>query len=202
MAQTHYFPDGPRPLHVGHRQRAGARDRQRRHGRRRDPRRQRQPDRARTPRRDVIAGARLGPRLPARRPDRRRGRRAGRHARRRDPRPAHARLGLDGDPARARAAARRLPGPVPARLRPLRRRLASTSREDIAIPLTPFFGTMGVCPEGASAQPVMPPGTFGGNMDTRQLDARARRCTCRCRSRARCSAAATRTPPRATARSA
>ena len=26
---------------------------------------------------------------------------AGRHARRRDPRPAHARLGLDGDPARA-----------------------------------------------------------------------------------------------------
>lgn len=42
-------------------------------------------------------------------------------------------------------------------------------REDIAIPLTPFFGTMGVCPAGASAQPVMPPGTFGGNMDIRQL---------------------------------
>ena len=42
-------------------------------------------------------------------------------------------------------------------------------REDIAIPLTPFFGTMGVCPAGASGQPVMPPGTFGGNMDTRQL---------------------------------
>jgi acetamidase/formamidase len=42
-------------------------------------------------------------------------------------------------------------------------------REDIAIPLEPFFGTMGVCPAGASAQPVMPPGTFGGNMDTRQL---------------------------------
>jgi acetamidase/formamidase len=42
-------------------------------------------------------------------------------------------------------------------------------REDIAIPLEPFFGTMGVCPGGASAQPVMPPGTFGGNMDTRQL---------------------------------
>jgi acetamidase/formamidase len=42
-------------------------------------------------------------------------------------------------------------------------------REDIAIPLAPFFGTMGVCPAGASAQPVMPPGTFGGNMDTRQL---------------------------------
>jgi acetamidase/formamidase len=42
-------------------------------------------------------------------------------------------------------------------------------REDIAIPIEPFMGTMGVCPAGASAQPVMPPGTFGGNMDTRQL---------------------------------
>ena len=42
-------------------------------------------------------------------------------------------------------------------------------RDDIAIPLEPFFGTMGVCPAGASAQPVMPPGVFGGNMDTRQL---------------------------------
>jgi acetamidase/formamidase len=31
-------------------------------------------------------------------------------------------------------------------------------REDVAIPLAPFFGTMGVCPAGASAQPVMPPG--------------------------------------------
>jgi len=42
-------------------------------------------------------------------------------------------------------------------------------REDIAIPIEPFLGTMGVCPAGASQQPVMPPGTFGGNMDTRQL---------------------------------
>jgi acetamidase/formamidase len=42
-------------------------------------------------------------------------------------------------------------------------------RDDIAIPLEPFFGTMGVCPAGASAQSVMPPGTFGGNMDIRQL---------------------------------
>jgi acetamidase/formamidase len=42
-------------------------------------------------------------------------------------------------------------------------------REDIAIPVEPFMGTMGVCPAGASAQPVMPPGNFGGNMDTRQL---------------------------------
>jgi acetamidase/formamidase len=42
-------------------------------------------------------------------------------------------------------------------------------REDIAIPLAPFLGTMGVCPAGASEQPVMPPGRFGGNLDTRQL---------------------------------
>jgi acetamidase/formamidase len=42
-------------------------------------------------------------------------------------------------------------------------------REDVAIPLAPFFGTMGVCPAGASEQSVMPPGTFGGNMDIRQL---------------------------------
>ena len=42
-------------------------------------------------------------------------------------------------------------------------------REDVAIPLEPFFGTMGVCPAGATSQPVMPPGTFGGNMDIRQL---------------------------------
>ena len=42
-------------------------------------------------------------------------------------------------------------------------------REDVVIRLAPFFGTMGVCPAGASAQPVMPPGRFGGNMDTRQL---------------------------------
>jgi acetamidase/formamidase len=42
-------------------------------------------------------------------------------------------------------------------------------REDIAIPVEPFMGTMGVCPAGASAQPVMPPGRFGGNLDTRQL---------------------------------
>ncbi|HWT23223.1 MAG TPA: acetamidase/formamidase family protein [Solirubrobacteraceae bacterium] len=42
-------------------------------------------------------------------------------------------------------------------------------REDVAIPLEPFLGTMGVCPAGAAKQPVMPPGVFGGNLDTRQL---------------------------------
>jgi acetamidase/formamidase len=41
-------------------------------------------------------------------------------------------------------------------------------REDIVIPLEPYFGTMGVCPSGAMAQSVVPPGTFGGNMDIRQ----------------------------------
>ncbi|HYM68527.1 MAG TPA: acetamidase/formamidase family protein [bacterium] len=46
---------------------------------------------------------------------------------------------------------------------------AAYLRDDIAIPIEPFFGTMGVCPAGASKQAVMPPGTFGGNMDTRQL---------------------------------
>jgi acetamidase/formamidase len=42
--------------------------------------------------------------------------------------------------------------------------------DSASIPLDPFLGTMGVCPAGAEAQPVMPPGTFGGNMDTRQLN--------------------------------
>lgn len=41
-------------------------------------------------------------------------------------------------------------------------------REDITIPLEPYFGTMGVCPTGAHHQPVLPPGTFGGNIDIRQ----------------------------------
>src|SRR4051795_3201266 len=42
-------------------------------------------------------------------------------------------------------------------------------RDDIAIPIEPFLGTMGVCPAGAREQSVMPPGVFGGNLDTRQL---------------------------------
>jgi acetamidase/formamidase len=41
--------------------------------------------------------------------------------------------------------------------------------DNVAIPIDPFLGTMGVHPAGASAQPIMPPGPFGGNMDTRQL---------------------------------
>jgi len=44
-------------------------------------------------------------------------------------------------------------------------------REDIKVPIEPFFGTMGVCPEDAENQAIMPPGVFGGNLDTRQLTA-------------------------------
>jgi acetamidase/formamidase len=42
-------------------------------------------------------------------------------------------------------------------------------REDITIPLEPYFGTMGVCPAGAHDQSILPPGSFGGNMDIRQI---------------------------------
>src|SRR3954464_65731 len=41
--------------------------------------------------------------------------------------------------------------------------------DEVAIPLTPFMGTMGVCPADASAVPIMPPGRFGGTLDPRQL---------------------------------
>ena len=41
-------------------------------------------------------------------------------------------------------------------------------RDDIAIPVEPYFGTMGVCPADAKAKDILPPGTFGGNMDIRQ----------------------------------
>ena len=42
-------------------------------------------------------------------------------------------------------------------------------REDIRVPIQPFLGTMGVCPKGAKDARIMPPGSFGGNMDIRQL---------------------------------
>jgi acetamidase/formamidase len=58
---------------------------------------------------------------------------------------------------------------------------AAYLREDIAIPLAPYFGTMGVCPAGASARPVLPPGRFGGNMISARPSA-ARRCGSRWRS--------------------
>jgi acetamidase/formamidase len=42
-------------------------------------------------------------------------------------------------------------------------------KDDIAIPIEPFFGTMGVSPVGSEKPLIMPPGPFGGNMDTRHL---------------------------------
>ena len=42
-------------------------------------------------------------------------------------------------------------------------------RDDIKIPIEPFFGTIGVCPADADGQGVMQPGSFGGNMDCRYL---------------------------------
>lgn len=41
--------------------------------------------------------------------------------------------------------------------------------DQISIPIEPFLGTMGVCPKNAQSQSIMPPGIFGGNLDTRQL---------------------------------
>jgi acetamidase/formamidase len=40
-------------------------------------------------------------------------------------------------------------------------------KDDIAIPIEPFFGTMGVSLTGPEKPVIMPPGPFGGNMDTR-----------------------------------
>lgn len=42
-------------------------------------------------------------------------------------------------------------------------------RDDITIPVEPFFGTMGVCPAGDEELAIMPPGPFGGNLDTRHI---------------------------------
>jgi acetamidase/formamidase len=42
--------------------------------------------------------------------------------------------------------------------------------ESATLPLDPFMGTMGVCPADAHEVAIMPPGPFGGNMDTRQLN--------------------------------
>jgi len=42
-------------------------------------------------------------------------------------------------------------------------------RPDIVIPLDPFCGVMGVAPEERGEFRILPPGTFGGNMDIRHL---------------------------------
>ncbi|HET7479710.1 MAG TPA: acetamidase/formamidase family protein [Rubrobacteraceae bacterium] len=41
--------------------------------------------------------------------------------------------------------------------------------DEIAIPIEPFFGTMGVNPNDPAKPAIMPPGPFGGNMDTRHI---------------------------------
>ncbi|RFU71247.1 acetamidase [Peribacillus saganii] len=41
--------------------------------------------------------------------------------------------------------------------------------DNVVVPIEPFLGTMGVCPKDAEGLAIMPPGTFGGNLDTRQL---------------------------------
>ena len=74
-------------------------------------------------------------------------------------------------------------------------------KDDIAIPIEPFFGTMGVSPTGPEKPVIMPPGPFGGTW-TPATSLRTPCCTCRCNTKARSSPAATPTRPRATVRSA
>ena len=95
-----------------------------------------------------------------------------------------------------------VPGRLPANVRPFARRRRVLSREDIAIPLEPYFGTMGVCPAGANdTKRSFRPGASAATW-TSASSVRGPRCICRSRSRRRCSPAATPTEPRATARSA
>ncbi|HEV2742073.1 MAG TPA: acetamidase/formamidase family protein, partial [Rubrobacter sp.] len=42
-------------------------------------------------------------------------------------------------------------------------------KDDVVVPIEPFFGTMGVSPTGPEKPVIMPPGPFGGNMDTRHI---------------------------------
>src|SRR5215210_8037009 len=42
-------------------------------------------------------------------------------------------------------------------------------KDDIVIPRVPFFGIMGMSPSTPEKPVVMPPGPFGGNMDTRHI---------------------------------
>ena len=74
-------------------------------------------------------------------------------------------------------------------------------KDDIVIPMEPFFGTMGVSPAGPEKPVIMPPGTFSATW-TPATSPRALFCIYRCSTRAHSSPAATPTRPRATARSA
>lgn len=56
----------------------------------------------------------------------------------------------------------------------LSNRQTAALREDIAIPLQPFCGTMGVAPAEPGSLPVLPPTPGGGNIDTRHLNVGAK----------------------------
>ena len=118
----------------------------------------------------VDRGAGLGSRLPAGGAGARRGRRARATRSCVEILDLHTQgLGLDGDPARLRAAGRRLHRARTCGSSTSRPATSRTSATTSSSRSTPFLGTMGVCPADASAQPMMPPGNFGGNLDTRQL---------------------------------
>ena len=47
--------------------------------------------------------------------------------------------------------------------------IAADFKQIASVPLRPFFGVIGVCPDVAEPTAVLPPGRFGGNMDCRDL---------------------------------
>ena len=130
----------------------------------------------------VDRGPRLGPRLPARRAGRRRGRAAGRHAGGRDPRPPHEGWGWTAILPGPRSAGGRLPGRLPAHLRPHRGRRRPTSARTSRSRSTPFLGHDGRLPGGrerAAGDAARAPSAATW---TRASSSPGRRCTCRCRS--------------------
>ena len=77
-------------------------------------------------------------------------------------------MGLDGGFPRLRAA----PGGLPRaylKIFDLTTGDYTHFKDDIVIPIEPFFGTMGVSPDDPEKPVIMPPGPFGGNMDTRHI---------------------------------
>ena len=180
-------PAGPGPLHLGRGPRARADGRVRRHRRRAHARRERQPDRRPSSTTSDIDGARLGPRLSARRA----------RSRSRAPSPAtRSPWRCSTCTPRAGAGPRSCPGsgcwPTTSRTptcasstspTATSRCFARTSRSRS----TRSSARWASAPRGANAQPVMPPGTFGGNMDTRQLVAGHDALPARPGRRARCS---------------
>ena len=117
------------------------------------------------------------------------GRGARRHAPGRPARVPAGRLGLDRDRSRAsgcspttsrspRCAITRVPASA----------AASSSCPASGSRSSPFCGEVGVAPRTGPLSTI-PPDVHGGNMDTRHLSRRARRCSCRCSTTARGSVA-------------